>query len=114
MVQITRLSGLIPPLSLVCTHFLPQCFLHRVLIVLFQLEKWLNESVPMHVPQLFVRTRWHSKYLMLLSLFQNKEILVAMFDLAEAGDGTCAALLNHILTEEEWKILEVCLMQCAL
>lgn len=23
----------------------------------FQLEKWLNESVPMHVPQLFVRTR---------------------------------------------------------
>ena len=46
--------------------------------------------------------------------FSEQRDLVAMFDLAEAGDGTCAALLNQILTKEEWKILEVCLMQCAL
>ena len=87
---------------------LPFCLILPLFILSFvQVDLWLNESVRMHVPKLFVRTRWHSKYLMIQSLVQNKELLRAMFDLTLQGDESCKALLGHILTDAEWEILEV-------
>ena len=60
----------------------------------------------MVMPSMFVVTRWQSKFKMLWSLFQNKDIVVAM---CASGDEECAPLRvqNVALTESEWKIIEV-------
>jgi len=78
-----------------------------------QLDLWAYQSVPMIVPSLFVITRWQSKYKMIWSLLQNKDIVIA---LCESEDEECKSLHepNVALTAEEWLLIEVCLLLISL
>jgi hypothetical protein len=58
----------------------------------------------MVMPSLFVITRWQSKFKMLWSLFQNKQIVDAM---CASADDECAALRGKGLTAVQWKAIEV-------
>lgn len=51
-------------------------------------------------------TRWHTKFLMLRSVYLNKDRIRAM---CESDDVECKALHGNDMTDEQWDILKVCI-----
>ena len=91
---------MLPEMSFFTFHRRHIIFLHSFPV---QLEAWIEESVPMRMPSLFVRTRWQSKADMCESLLANKQNLLELY--AQVGvNAEVDVLANH---DRDWDILSV-------